>query len=1517
MKKKLAKPLSLLLTVAMVVGVAQTGFPHVYAAEGEVGGEGASVRPAADWKGPAGDSDGVLIGNTEHKFSFSFEATGGAKLTELELDIYLNDDAKEIPDDKDDKEGLLGKDYEKAVKFNLPSFEENKDFSSEEIEELITHWLGKMKNDDSRANTITFLKSAGVTFSGDKGEEKVSSVAGVDIFYEGDKTGGTWSFTLDTTQLEKIEFLIEAHTDNEDIFWGNNNFMLFDGTEAYLYTIEEGETETEVGTAADLKSALEDGNYDTIRLTKDIKIPAGENLVVTNPITIDGQSHKLSFTGLDNQPNDVNDALVIAAEDVTVKDLAVDAGLGELKLKWKGVYAIQAYDTTGVTLEGVTVFGANRGIYVNSSEVTLEGEIDVSGNGFGGIEVSNGQNVAGNPELTVNDGTTIVNNDEAYRMPTVLVDEITALGGKDAASGCVKLPNNFEVLPTIIPELPDQLHYYLDEAHMYDPKAVAAVSTEDELKNALKEDSIDFIRLTKDITDISGSITVKQEVVIDGDGHTLSFTGLKKSDTGADDALIIAADNSIVKNLTVNAGLQDPKTWSGIYAVHVYNAKDIILENVTAAGANGGILVNSSNVSLENNINVSGNGFGGIEVSKGTHSVGDPLLKAESAYFINESEKNGLPTIWVDGTNDIGAAAELVEVPDDTFTTVSFAEGNTKQVHYYLNEANTKAPQKVTNANELNMALNNPEIAVIQLGNDISLSGGAYLDIARPVVLDGQNHALKFSGLEALDAADHNDDAVIIRAEAEGAKIQDLTVNAGLSNPKTWVGTYAIHLYDAEEITLYNVKATGANGGILVNSSDVTLKGNIDVSGNGFGGIEVSKANESADDPYLNGEENVFFANSSEAYGEPTIWVDGTADKDEAENWLTVDENTFTAVPFTKNSKNQVHCYLDAAHSVEPVPDSPQITVTGVPEGTVSTENKIAETDVGKITEFSADARTPIQVSLTKGSEDYNNVRVIVTLVKEDAEVTEGIQLIAQDTNHAWWNIVKSGWGPGEGFELKDAETNVYLVAYEPGEYTANIQLIDVSDKNNVVVLAEKSASITAVAPEILHTVTLTNGGTGSSGGGSYAATATVSINAGTRSGYSFNGWTASPAVTFANAESAVTTFIMPDTNVTVTANWRSNSSSRDDDDSSSSGSSSKPSAGNQDTTGTVTTNPAPGGGTVTTVTTQPSSTVVTGGAAQITATVPDSAAAAIASATPQSPAQVSISVPTAAVTQQLQNAEVTRASLTITVPPAVANNTNASAQVVVNADAGLLNAARVVGKDLEITIQNAQTGRTAYAWSFSGSALAQATEIRGLNLALSVQPTSSVPAAQSAAPSSAGIVLRFANNGQLPAPATVTVDVSSQGYQPGQVLYFYYLNPNTGRLEAMNNAQPVTVNAQGYAAVTVTHNSDFVLLPKKPGSLTLDTVSYTLPKGKAYEIGAKLAGEGATLKVTPSRSGIVKIESTKSGNYKVTGLTNGITYVSFDVYSGGKLVSHSSVKITVQSSGKAQGVAGRRVMNF
>lgn len=62
-------------------------------------------------------------------------------------------------------------------------------------------------------------------------------------------------------------------------------------------------------------------------------------------------------------------------------------------------------------------------------------------------------------------------------------------------------------------------------------------------------------------------------------------------------------------------------------------------------------------------------------------------------------------------------------------------------------------------------------------------------------------------------------------------------------------------------------------------------------------------------------------------------------------------------------------------------------------------------------------------------------------------------------------------------------------------------------------------------------------------GAGSYAKDATVTIDAGTHSGYTFDGWTSADGVKFANADSEKTTFTMPDKAVTVTANWTKKSS--------------------------------------------------------------------------------------------------------------------------------------------------------------------------------------------------------------------------------------------------------------------------------------------------------------------------------------------------------------------------------------
>lgn len=96
---------------------------------------------------------------------------------------------------------------------------------------------------------------------------------------------------------------------------------------------------------------------------------------------------------------------------------------------------------------------------------------------------------------------------------------------------------------------------------------------------------------------------------------------------------------------------------------------------------------------------------------------------------------------------------------------------------------------------------------------------------------------------------------------------------------------------------------------------------------------------------------------------------------------------------------------------------------------------------------------------------------------------------------------------------------------------------------------------IVSEVPSITHALTVNlNSGNGGTANGNYAEGALITIDAGTRSGYSFNGWTSSNGGSFANARNTSTIFTMSANATTLTANWTYNSggsssggSSRDD----------------------------------------------------------------------------------------------------------------------------------------------------------------------------------------------------------------------------------------------------------------------------------------------------------------------------------------------------------------------------------
>ena len=98
------------------------------------------------------------------------------------------------------------------------------------------------------------------------------------------------------------------------------------------------------------------------------------------------------------------------------------------------------------------------------------------------------------------------------------------------------------------------------------------------------------------------------------------------------------------------------------------------------------------------------------------------------------------------------------------------------------------------------------------------------------------------------------------------------------------------------------------------------------------------------------------------------------------------------------------------------------------------------------------------------------------------------------------------------------------------------------------------------------------------SGSGNYVEGEIVAIDAGSRSGYQFTGWTVSDGVTLADASKTGTTFTMPAKSVSVMANWKYNGSNSSGGSSSSgSSSSSGGSSASRSQSGTTTKDPVKG----------------------------------------------------------------------------------------------------------------------------------------------------------------------------------------------------------------------------------------------------------------------------------------------------------------------------------------------------
>ena len=128
------------------------------------------------------------------------------------------------------------------------------------------------------------------------------------------------------------------------------------------------------------------------------------------------------------------------------------------------------------------------------------------------------------------------------------------------------------------------------------------------------------------------------------------------------------------------------------------------------------------------------------------------------------------------------------------------------------------------------------------------------------------------------------------------------------------------------------------------------------------------------------------------------------------------------------------------------------------------------------------------------------------------------------------------------------------------GSFAIHDKLGDERETNASLYLRAKDSAGNESAPQLAlitrqtrYAVTVNGSYADVSGAGSYAAGSVVTVRAGSRSGYTFNGWTSGSNVVFDDPNAEETIFTMPDGSVTVTANWSrdggSPSSGRDDSD--------------------------------------------------------------------------------------------------------------------------------------------------------------------------------------------------------------------------------------------------------------------------------------------------------------------------------------------------------------------------------
>lgn len=491
-------------------------------------------------------------------------------------------------------------------------------------------------------------------------------------------------------------------------------------------------------------------NISVERIDGAVRVAVEDNASV-NAVLIDNGGQDVKLEGTIDTVNvasaNVNVDITGAAKDINVADTAKNATITVTSTATADNVSTSAENTTIIvagTVSNIDIaVTANNSVVTTQSSATIDKVTTAAGNttieGSGTVTDVVVSESASDATVTT-EGTKVENNSSSN--VTTSDDSVIAPGTTDTTPGGTTETPSVPSVPSV-PSGPSHTHNYVDGVcaadGAIDPAWAQVNSTES--WNAAIEAGKNIV-VTADFT-TDAQLQITKAITVNGNGHTITagtWTDANTSSKGDAHLVSINAGNDavVIKNIT----LTDAKTINNDennkdYAsgLNVYKSSNVTLDKVTLKDNDAaGMIVNGSNVKATGLV-TSGNGWGGVNVDKGTNVTDATTFTFDAASTFTEDAK-----VYSDAGNVTVNAPEgwaCAQIDGKYYWAKLFEGGNgSKEKPYLISTAEQLAA--------IQNGTSNTNLIYYKLTADIDLKdcNNYGVNLASNIVFDGDNHKI-------------------------------------------------------------------------------------------------------------------------------------------------------------------------------------------------------------------------------------------------------------------------------------------------------------------------------------------------------------------------------------------------------------------------------------------------------------------------------------------------------------------------------------------------------------------------------------------------------------------------------------------------------------------------------------------------------------------------------------------------------------------------------------------------------